>query len=95
MSALTGYVDRRVLLIMHDGRTIVGTLAGSDMKVNVILSDAVERVYSPDEGVEEVPLGLYLVKGEQIVLIGEVDAEKDSKTPLSDVRADPIPHIRY
>lgn len=43
-----------------------GTLAGSDMKVNVILSDAVERVYSPDEGVEEVPLGLYLVKGEQM-----------------------------
>jgi len=95
MSGLAGYANRRVLLVMHDGRTIVGTLAGSDMKFNVILSDAAERVYSLDEGVEEVPLGLYLVKGEQIVMIGEVDAELDAKTPLSEIRAEPIPHIRY
>lgn len=29
------------------------------------------------------------------VLIGEVDAEVDAKTLLEDVRADPIPHVRY
>lgn len=36
------------------------------MRFNIILSDAVERVYSADQGVEEAPLGLYLVKGEQM-----------------------------
>lgn len=35
-----------------------------DAKSNIILSDSTERVYSPDEGVEEVPLGLYLIKGD-------------------------------
>jgi len=41
-------------------------LAGYDQKSNVVLSDSKERVYSIDEGVEEVPLGLYLVKGDMM-----------------------------
>ncbi|KAJ3013377.1 hypothetical protein NUW54_g1613 [Trametes sanguinea] len=43
-----------------------GVMAGYDQKSNVVLSDSKERVYSMDEGVEEIPLGLYLVKGDQI-----------------------------
>lgn len=35
-----------------------------DAKSNIIMSDSTERVYSTDEGVEEVPLGLYLIKGD-------------------------------
>jgi U6 snRNA-associated Sm-like protein LSm8 len=41
-------------------------LAGYDQKSNVVLSDSKERIYSLDEGVEEVPLGLYLVKGDMM-----------------------------
>lgn len=41
-------------------------LAGYDQKSNVVLSDSKERIYSTDEGVEEVPLGLYLVKGDMM-----------------------------
>ena len=41
-------------------------LAGYDQKSNVVLSDSKERVYSIDEGVEEIPLGLYLVKGDMM-----------------------------
>ncbi|KAG6811029.1 hypothetical protein H0H92_009299 [Tricholoma furcatifolium] len=95
MSSLQGYVDRRVLLILQDGRTIVGTLAGYDQKSNVVLADSKERVYSLDEGVEEQPLGLYLVKGDMIILIGEIDDAIDSAADLSTIRADPIPPIRY
>jgi U6 snRNA-associated Sm-like protein LSm8 len=41
-------------------------MAGFDQKSNVVLSDSKERVYSMDEGVEEIPLGLYLVKGDMM-----------------------------
>ena len=41
-------------------------LSGYDQKSNVVLSDSKERVYSIDEGVEEIPLGLYLVKGDMM-----------------------------
>ncbi|KAF5381281.1 hypothetical protein D9615_008356 [Tricholomella constricta] len=95
MSSLQGYVDRRVLLILQDGRAIVGIMAGYDQKSNVVLSDSKERVYSPDEGVEEIPLGLYLVKGDMVVLIGEIDDALDAAVDLSTVRAEPIPPIRY
>ena len=44
-------------------------MAGYDQKSNVVLSDTKERVYSMDEGVEEIPLGLYLVKGDQMYVI--------------------------
>lgn len=43
---------------------IVGRLRGFDPAGNVIISDCVERVYSVDAGVEELPLGLYIVKGD-------------------------------
>ncbi|PAV15428.1 Sm-like ribonucleo [Pyrrhoderma noxium] len=95
MSSLAGYVDRRVLLVLQDGRTIVGVLAGFDQRSDIVLSNSIERVYSMDEGVEEVPLGLYLVKGDQILLIGELDEALDKAVDLSKVRADPIAPIRY
>ncbi|KAH9171354.1 hypothetical protein EDB89DRAFT_1972128 [Lactarius sanguifluus] len=95
MSSLQGYVDHRVLLVLQDGRSIVGVLSGYDQKSNVVLSDSKERVYSMDEGVEEIPLGLYLVKGDMIILIGEIDEERDGSIDLSTIRADPIPPIRY
>ncbi|KAG0695934.1 hypothetical protein DFH29DRAFT_953428 [Suillus ampliporus] len=95
MSSLQGYVDRRVLLVLQDGRAIVGVLAGYDQKSNVVLSDSKERIYSMDEGVEEVELGLYLVKGDMIVLIGEIDEAIDQAVDLGSIRAEPIPPIRY
>ncbi|KAF9239861.1 Sm-like ribonucleoprotein [Melanogaster broomeanus] len=95
MASLQGYVDRRVLLVLQDGRAIVGTLAGFDQKSNVVLSESKERVFSMEEGVEEIPLGLYLVKGDMIVLIGEIDDAIDETVDLSMIRAEPLPPIRY
>lgn len=43
-----------------------GVMAGYDQKSNVVLSDSKERVYSTDKSVEEISLGLYLVKGDQM-----------------------------
>jgi len=95
MSSLQGYVDHRVLLILQDGRTIVGVLAGFDQRADVVLADATERIYSTEEGVEEVPLGLYLVKGDQVMLIGELDEALDKSVDLGNIRADPVAPIRY
>lgn len=43
-----------------------GTLKGFDQTINLILHDAHERVYSPDAGVELVPLGLYVIRGDNV-----------------------------
>lgn len=44
-------------------------MAGFDQKSNIVLAESKERVYSLDEGVEEIPLGLYLVKGEMMLVV--------------------------
>lgn len=47
-------------------------MAGFDQKSNVVLSDSKERVYSMEDGVEEIPLGLYLVKGDMMCVLSSV-----------------------
>ncbi|KZT12139.1 uncharacterized protein LAESUDRAFT_733968 [Laetiporus sulphureus 93-53] len=82
MASPQGYVDHHVLLILQDGRAIVGVMAGYDQKANVVLSDSKERV-------------LYLVKGDQIVLIGELDEALDQSADLSTIRAESILPVHY
>lgn len=43
-----------------------GKLRGCDPRTNIILSDCVEREYSTDQGVEMIPLGLYMIKGDNV-----------------------------
>ncbi|KZV98106.1 LSM-domain-containing protein [Exidia glandulosa HHB12029] len=95
MSSLQGYVDQRVFLVLTDGRSIVGTLRGYDQKSNVVLSESVERIYSADAGVDEAQLGLYLVKGDTIALLGELDEAMDKAVPLDSIRADPIAPVHW
>lgn len=57
---------------------IQGVLAGFDQKSNVVLSDCKERVYSMEEGVEEIPLGLYLVKGDMMYVASSRCSSKAS-----------------
>ena len=46
--------------------TDAGTLKGFDQTVNLVLDDAHERVFSDSQGVEQVPLGLYLIRGDNV-----------------------------
>ncbi|KAG0141085.1 hypothetical protein CROQUDRAFT_674309 [Cronartium quercuum f. sp. fusiforme G11] len=94
-SKLAEYLDKRVLVITQDGRTITGDLKGFDQTTNIILSESIERVYSADEPMEEVPLGLYVVRGDHISIIGELDIELDRKIDWSLVRAEPLEEVKY
>ncbi|KNZ61799.1 hypothetical protein VP01_1356g6 [Puccinia sorghi] len=87
--------DKRVLVITQDGRTITGELKGFDQTTNIILSDSIERVFSSDEPMEEVPLGLYIVRGDHISVIGELDVDADTKIDWPSIRAEPLDEIRH
>lgn len=69
---------------------IVGTLIGHDQVQNLILKEAHERIYSDDTDVEEMPLGLYLVRGDNLCVVAEFDPSKmDDTTRVTE----PLPHI--
>ncbi|EST05038.1 Ribonucleoprotein LSM domain protein [Kalmanozyma brasiliensis GHG001] len=95
MSALQQYVDQQVLVITQDGRVIVGTLRGSDAVGSIILASSIERIFSADEGVEEVPLGLYILRGDSICVVGLVDKVKDREVDWEKIMAEPIAETRH
>ncbi|EKX50868.1 hypothetical protein GUITHDRAFT_157257 [Guillardia theta CCMP2712] len=90
---LSSLIDSPVSIITNDGRNIIGTLKGLDQKLNVILEECYERVFSKEAGVEQVTLGLYIVRGDNIAIVGEVDEHKDSGTDWTSIKAEPLKHI--
>ncbi len=43
-----------------------GTLKGFDQTINLVLDECHERVYSANAGVEQVILGLYIIRGDNV-----------------------------
>jgi len=43
-----------------------GTLKGFDQTINLILDESHERVYSTTQGVEQVVLGLHIIRGDNV-----------------------------
>ena len=71
MSALLdSLVGNKVEIITNDGRVVVGILKGLDQVVNVVLANTEERVFTSD-GVDRQPLGLYLIRGDNVAIVGK------------------------
>ncbi|KAF6986879.1 hypothetical protein CFC21_004582 [Triticum aestivum] len=87
---LESLVDQVISIITNDGRNIVGTLRGFDQATNIILDESHERVYSTKEGVQQLVLGLYIIRGDNIGVVGEVDEELDAALDMSKLRAQPL-----
>ncbi|KAG2182386.1 hypothetical protein INT43_007316 [Umbelopsis isabellina] len=91
MSLLNGFVDKLVSVITLDGR-VLGTTRGVDSAGNIILEKCHERVFSSD-GTEVVPLGLYVIRGDSIGIIGQIDTDAETEMNIEELRAEPLPAI--
>merc|ERR1712216_942779 len=94
-TVLQQYSDAVVSVITCDGRHLVGTLRGFDQMINVILEDCQERVYSRETGVEVLVHGLFVVRGDNIAIVGLLNQEKDARIDLNGLSCDnlnPIVH---
>uniref|UniRef100_A0A8V0XBE1 U6 snRNA-associated Sm-like protein LSm8 n=1 Tax=Gallus gallus TaxID=9031 RepID=A0A8V0XBE1_CHICK len=78
------------LVLLSHSQSIKGTLKGFDQTINLILDESHERVFSSSQGVEQVVLGLYIVRGDNVAVIGEIDEETDSALDLGNIRAEPL-----
>ncbi|ELU00673.1 hypothetical protein CAPTEDRAFT_206003 [Capitella teleta] len=89
-SSLESFVGHQVSVITADGRVINGVMKGFDQAINLILDESHERVYSSGGGVEEVILGLYIIRGDNVAIIGEVDEELDKSLDMNGIKAEPL-----
>ncbi|KAI9171373.1 Sm LSm8 [Paramyrothecium foliicola] len=98
MASLGSYLNKKVLIVTADSRILVGKLAACDNTTNLVLSNATERIIrTPDdhEPSAEVPLGLYLVRGDNVCSIGLVDEQLDDSINWTEVKGSAIGGIKH
>lgn len=88
----------KVCLILVDGRCMVGKLISCDQVTNLALEGCVERIIrSPDddEASEEEARGLFMVRGDNVVVCGLVDEELDASIDWTKVRGAEIGSTKH
>merc|ERR1712137_1507590 len=88
-ASLIEELDKRILVVLRDGRTLIGTLRSFDHFANVVLENTTERLFVGNV-YGDIPLGLFVVRGDNIVLIGDMDADKERDQPLRKVTVEEI-----
>ncbi|PJF16907.1 hypothetical protein PSACC_03288 [Paramicrosporidium saccamoebae] len=67
-----------------------GILKGYDQTVNLILSQCHERIFSPTNPVSVAQLGLYLIRGENVAVVGLIEEQLDAKVDYESLCAEPL-----
>jgi U6 snRNA-associated Sm-like protein LSm1 len=82
-------VDKQLMVVLRDGRTLIGYLRSIDQYANLLLSKTIERIHVGKK-YGDIPRGIYLVRGENVVLIGEVDLSMPTKAEMVKVDVNEI-----
>ncbi|PIC45970.1 hypothetical protein B9Z55_005812 [Caenorhabditis nigoni] len=65
-------LDKKLLVVLRDGRKLIGYLRSIDQFANLILEDVVERTFV-EKYFCETGQGFMLIRGENVELAGEID----------------------
>lgn len=88
----------KVLVVTADGRTLIGILLSCDQLTNLVLQNTIERVIRPHddpEDSEEVPHGLYLIRGENVAICGLLDEQMDGEIDWAKVKGSVIGGVKH
>lgn len=91
-------LPEKVLVLTADGRTLIGTLLSCDQLTNLVLQETIERVIRPHddpEQSEEVPHGLYLIRGENVAVCGLLDVQLDNEIDWAKVRGNVVGGVKH
>ncbi|XP_075257248.1 U6 snRNA-associated Sm-like protein LSm1 [Convolutriloba macropyga] len=76
--SILSYLEKRLMVVLRDGKTFIGYLQSIDQFANLLLSKTKERIYVGSK-FGDIERGIYIVRGENVVLIGEVDPVKEEQ----------------
>lgn len=88
----------KVLILTVDGRTLLGTLLSTDQLTNLVLTNTVERIIrtpEDDEPSSQIEHGLYLIRGDNVVICAEVDEKIDGEIDWAKVKGEVIRDTKH
>jgi len=74
----------KLLVVLRDGRRLQGVLRSYDQFANLVLEDTVERIYH-GSAFGQTHHGVFIIRGENVVLVGQVDLDAEDELPLQEV----------
>ncbi|KAF2233213.1 Sm-like ribonucleoprotein [Viridothelium virens] len=77
---LLDLTDKKLMIILRDGRKLIGVLRSWDQFANLVLQDTIERIFAANL-YADVHRGIYIVRGENVLMLGEIDLDKDDYVP--------------
>ncbi|KAI9805451.1 MAG: hypothetical protein M1825_000702 [Sarcosagium campestre] len=78
---LLDLTDKKLVVVLRDGRKLIGVLRSWDQFANLVLQDTVERIFVRDV-YADIAKGIFMVRGENVLLLGEIkDLDKDDYIP--------------
>jgi U6 snRNA-associated Sm-like protein LSm8 len=92
---LIGFLERPVMVLLSDGRLLVGVCKGFDPHANLVLSHSHERLFQDKMPVRVVDVGSVVVRGECVAVVGELDGERDGGVEWGGMMLAPLPAIPY
>ncbi|KAF7635294.1 U6 snRNA-associated Sm-like protein LSm1 [Meloidogyne graminicola] len=85
--SLLDQLDKKLVVVLRDGKTLIGYLRTIDQFANLVLHETLERIHV-DNYYGDIPRGIFLIRGENVVLAGEID--ETQKNPLIKVSIEEI-----
>jgi len=88
-ASLLDELDKKLLVVLRDSRTLIGFLRSIDQFSNLLLHQTIERIYVKDK-YGDIPRGIFLIRGENVALCGEIDEFKEMNSRLKQVPIEEI-----
>ncbi|WWC73838.1 uncharacterized protein I206_107810 [Kwoniella pini CBS 10737] len=82
--SLVDLVDKKVLVVLRDGRKLIGVFRSYDQFANFLLEACIERIHYKFDYADK-DIGVLLVRGENVVALGEIDLIAEDMVPLKQV----------
>jgi U6 snRNA-associated Sm-like protein LSm1 len=88
-ASLLEELDKKLMVLLRDGRTLIGYLRSVDQFANLVLHHCIERIHVGD-AYGDIPRGVFVVRGENVVLLGEIEEREEVKEKLHEVSLEEI-----
>lgn len=93
-SYVENLIDNIVSVITTEGKVYTGILKSFDQSMNIILNNCYEKIYSLEEGIAFQKIGLYMIRGDMVMIVSEVDENLEKQIDPKEIKAEPLKELK-